>query len=126
MAYGEQAQAGRQQEANTLQSNREQTAQNLQSNAQQYRGGYPYGYPAWDAGAGWAAAATGAAVGAAATAAATAHAGSSVYTASEPCANPASVSVGGTVYFRCGSSWFTQAYGPSGPGYVAVAPPPGL
>src|SRR5215471_9818937 len=54
-------QASRQQELNALQSNREQTAKSLQSSAQQYRGSYPYaGYPAWDAGAGLAAATAGA------------------------------------------------------------------
>jgi hypothetical protein len=126
MEYGQHAQASRQQEANTLQSNREQAARNLQSNAQQYRGAYPYrglGYPAWDAGAGWAAAATGAAIGAAATSWAAPGYGSSAYPASQPCGNAESVLVGSTTFFRCGSSWYTQAYGPEGPTFVPASPP---
>jgi len=126
MEYGQQAQASRQHEANALQSNREQAARNLQNNAQQYRGAYPYGglgYPAWDAGAGWAAAATGAAIGAAAASSAAPGYGSSAYPADQPCVNAESVPVGATTFFRCGSSWYTQAYGPAGPTFVPASPP---
>ena len=134
MEYGQHSQASRQQEANALQSNREQAARNLQSNAQQYRRAYPYGrfgYPAWDAGAGWAAGvglAAGAAIGAAAASpesAAPATAGIPVSSAGPPCAVPTVVPADGTQYFRCGTLWYTQAYGPSGPSYVQVAPPSG-
>jgi hypothetical protein len=131
--YGSQAQASRQQEANALQSSREQTAQRMQSNAQQYRRGYPYAasaYPAWDAGAGLAAAgvaaATGAAIGAAAgsgSAAAYPPSASAGYEASQPCADPVVVSVAGTEFFRCGSGWYRQALGPAGPTFVPVARP---
>ena len=121
MEYGQHAQASRQQEANALQSNREQAARNLQNNAQQYRRAYPYG---WDAGAGWAAAAaTGAAIGAAATSYAAPAYAPAAYPAGQPCANPAAVPVGSTTYFRCGSNWYAQAYGPAGPTFVAVGPP---
>jgi hypothetical protein len=127
MAYGEHAQASRQQEANSLQSNREQTAKALQNNAQQYRGNYPYagaGYPAWDAGAGLAAAATGAAIGAAATASSAAQAiGPAAYAAGQPCANAVTVPVGQSTFFRCGSAWYREAYGPAGPTFVPVGSP---
>jgi hypothetical protein len=126
MAYGQQAQASRQQEMNSLQGNRGQAARNLQNNAQQYRRGYPYaGYPAWDAGAGLAVAATGAAIGAAAATgggAAAAPAGAG-YAASQPCGAPEVVSVGGTTYYRCGSAWYAEAFGPSGPTFIAARPP---
>ena len=127
--YGEHAQASRQEEMNTLQSNREQAARAMQSNAQQYRGAYQYrgvGYPAWDAGApGMAAVATGAAIGAAAAAApmAAAPAATGAYTGSQPCANAAPVSVGSDTLYQCGSAWYREAYGPSGPVFVAVRPP---
>jgi len=120
MEYGQHAQASRQQEANALQSNREQAARNLQNNAQRYRGAYPSG---WDAGAGWAAAATGAAIGAAATSYAVPADATAAYPTGQPCANPEAVPVGSTTYFRCGSSWYAQAYGPAGPTFVAVGPP---
>jgi hypothetical protein len=127
--YGAHAQASRQQEANSLQSSREQTAQGMQSRAQQYRGAYPYAasaYPAWDAGAG-AAAMTGAAIGAAA--ASLMHPAAAAYAATapgQPCANPMAVPAGDMNYLKCGSAWYTQAFGPSGPMFVQVAPPPGF
>jgi hypothetical protein len=124
MEYGQHAQASRQQEANALQSNREQAAKNLQSNAQRYRGAYPYGggvgYPAWDAGAGWAAAATGAAIGAAAASSAVPGYGTPASPAGQGCAT---VPVGSNTYFQCGSGWYMQAYGPSGPTFMPVSPP---
>jgi hypothetical protein len=128
MDYGEHAQASRQQEANALQSSREQAARNLQSNAQQYRRNYPYwgaGYRAWDAGAGWAAAATGAAIGGAAAAASMAAPAypNGAYASGQPCANPEAVPVGPETFFRCDSGWYRQAYGPSGPVFIAVRPP---
>jgi hypothetical protein len=126
--YKSGAQASRQQEANRLQSSREQTAQGLQSNAQQYRGSYPYGaygYPNWDAGAGLAAATAGAALGAAA-ASARAPSTSAGSVASQPCAAPENITVEGMTYFRCGSAWYTQAYGPAGPTFMPVSPPAGL
>jgi len=132
MAYGEHAQTSRQQEANALQSNREQAAKNMQSAAQQYRGAYPYAgaAAAWDAGAASVAAATtGAAIGsaAAATAAAPAVAAAAsapaAYPAAEPCANAISVPVGPLTFFRCGTAWYRQAYGPAGPTFVQIARP---
>jgi Meckel syndrome type 1 protein len=39
-----------------------------------------------------------------------------------PCA-PEITSVKGVTYFRCGQSYYTQAYGPSGPVYMPVQPP---
>jgi hypothetical protein len=109
-----------------LQSNREQAARALQNNAQQYRGGYPYagwGYPGWDAGAGLAAAATGAAIGAAATASGAQASAAAPYAAGEPCPNAESIPVGETTFFRCGSAWYREAYGPAGPTFIAVRPP---
>jgi hypothetical protein len=133
MQYGEQAQTGRQQEANSLQSSREQTAQSMQSRAQQYHGNYPYAgrygvaaarASAWDAAAaGAAAATTGAAIGAAAGAAMAVPSGTAAYAASEPCASPRIVQSGGMTYFQCGSTWYTEAYGPAGPTFVTVQPP---
>ena len=123
--YASGAQASREQTATGMQTSREQTAMGMQSSAQQYHGSYPYAasHPAWDAGARFAAATTGAAIGAAA-ASSTAHA--HVYMASPPCAAPTIVPVGSMKYFGCGSSWYTQGYGPNGPTLVAVAPPPGF
>jgi hypothetical protein len=125
MQYGENAQASRQQEANGLQSSREQTAQSMQSSAQQYRGSYPYaGYPAWDAGAGLAAATAGAAIGAAAAAPMTAPSSAGpAYAAAQPCADPVAVPLGEMTFFRCGSTWYRQAFGPAGPVFVPVRRP---
>jgi hypothetical protein len=41
-----------------------------------------------------------------------------------PC-TPTVVSVGGSTYYRCGSSWYAQAYSGSGVTYVGVEPPAG-
>jgi hypothetical protein len=124
--YASGAQASRQQTATGMQSTREQAATGMQSSAQQYHRSYPYtaSHPAWDAGA-FAAAATGAAIGAAA-ASSKAPPPAQVYVASPPCATPTLVPVGSMEYFGCGSSWYTQGYGPNGPTFVAVAPPPGF
>ena len=127
-------QSSRDQEANSLQSSREQTAKSMQSSAQQYARPYYGGgaaYPAWDAGAGMAAAATGAAVGtavdvAAGSAMAPHPAAGAQYATAQPCSAPVSVSVGGANYVKCGSIWYTQAYGPSGPEFVQVQAPPGV
>jgi hypothetical protein len=129
--YASHAQANRQQEANALQSSREQAARNMQANVQQYRGAYPYGaaaYPAWDAGARaaalGAAAATGAAIGTAAgTSMAPSSGAAGGYASSQPCAAPVVVAVAGTQFFRCGSGWYREAMGPSGPTFIAVSRP---
>jgi hypothetical protein len=42
-----------------------------------------------------------------------------------PCENATLVPAGDVTYTKCGSSWYTQALGPSGPVYVQSAPPPG-
>jgi hypothetical protein len=122
--YAAGAQASRQQEANRLQSSREQTAQGMQSSAQQYRGGYPYAgaaYPGWDAGGAFAGALAGGAIGAAAASRPSTSTG---YAATEPCANAAAVTAGGTTYFHCATGWYMQAYGSAGPTYIAVNRPP--
>jgi hypothetical protein len=41
-----------------------------------------------------------------------------------PC-TPNTVVIQGVTYYRCGSSWYTQAYGSNGPIYTPVPPPPG-
>jgi predicted phage gp36 major capsid-like protein len=41
-----------------------------------------------------------------------------------PC-TPTVVPVGGANYYRCGSSWYNEAYTGSGVAYVVVAPPAG-
>jgi hypothetical protein len=127
--YASGAQASREQTATGMQSSRQQTATGMQSSAQQYHGSYPNvasSYSAWDAGAGSVAAATtGAVIGAAAVASASSHP-APVYVASPPCAAPAVIPVGSVKYFQCGSSWYTQGYGPNGPTLVAVPPPPGF
>ena len=96
----------------------------------------------WDAGKGLAIAATGAAVvgtvsavGAAASAPPPPAAASSEFTTAPatpppaapgpPCANATSVPAGGVTYTKCGSTWYTLAYGANGPAYVQSAPPPG-
>ena len=128
--YGASAQSSRQQEANRVQSSREGTAMGIQSSAQQYHRPYPYAasvHPAWDAGAGVAAATTGAAIGAvAASSMASAASTTAGYAASQPCPTPVAVAVGSMTYFKCGSAWYTQAYGPAGPTFVEVNPPSGF
>jgi hypothetical protein len=117
-----------------VRSSREQTATGMQSSAQQYHGTYPYATSAstnWDAGVGLAAATTGVAIGTAAAASSKAAQpiSTDVYamqTASQLCASPTVIPIGGMNYFKCGSAWYTQAFGPSGPTYVGVAPPPGF
>jgi len=121
--YGSKGQASRQAEANTLQSNREQTARAMQSSAQEYRGSYPYVGSAWDAGAGVAATATGAVIGAATAASMTSAATGAAYTTTASCASAVAVPVEDTNYYRCGSAWYTQAYGPAGPTFISVSPP---
>jgi hypothetical protein len=124
-------QSSREQTATGMQSSREQTATGMQSSAQKYHGAYPYATSTnWDAGVGLAAATTGVAIGtAAASSRAVQPSSTAVYampTASQLCASPTVIPVGGMNYFKCGSAWYTQAFGPSGPTYVGVAPPPGF
>jgi hypothetical protein len=127
MANAEHAIAG-----HPLEANREQAAKALQNNAQQYHRVYPYAgaAAAWDAGAAaattgaaaaWGAAA-GAATGSAAAASAAPPASAPAYTA-QPCANAVSFPVGPLTFFRCGTAWYRQAYGPGGPTFVQVARP---
>ena len=116
------APASRQQSAVSAQANRQQTAAAMQSRAQQYRAPYPYNN--WDAGRGLAVA-TGAAIGAAVANSVTGSATAPTYSSGQPCADTTVVSAGDMQYFRCGSIWYSQAYGPSGPTFVQVAAPPG-
>lgn len=126
--YASGAQANREQTATGMQASREQTVTGMQSSAQAYHGSYTHttvnAYPAWDAGRAAAAGFTGAAIGAAAASSASHSA--PVYVASPACAAPIEVPVGSMTYFRCGSYWYTQGFGPNGPAYVQVAPPPGF
>ena len=120
------AQASRQQQASSAQANRQEV----------------YEDEHWDAqGKGLAIAATGAVVAGtvAAVSSATAQPAAVAQPAqfatdpatappaapAPPCANPATVSAGGVTYTKCGSTWYTQAYGANGPVYVQSAPPPG-
>jgi hypothetical protein len=113
------AQASRQQYAASAQASRQQHAASAQASRQEYAE-HANRYDNWDAGRGLAVA-TGAAIGTAAANAVTAP----TYGSGQPCADSNVVSVGGTQYVRCGSAWYTQAYGPSGPAFVQVAAPPG-
>jgi hypothetical protein len=127
------AEANRMGQANRMeQANWMEQANRVEQAARQYHGAYPYAgaAAAWDAGAaGVAAAATGAAIGsaAAATVAAPAVAAAAsapaAYAAAQPCANAVSVPVGPLTFFRCGTAWYRQVYGPAGPTFVAVSPP---
>jgi hypothetical protein len=126
-------QSSREQTATGMQSSREQTATGMQSSAQRYHGASPYATSAstdWDAGVGVAAATTGVAIGTAAVSSMAAQPSSTgvftMPTASQLCASPTVIPVDGMNYFKCGSAWYTQAFGPSGPTYVSVAPPPGF
>src|SRR5205809_854390 len=107
------AQAGRQQYGASAQASRQQAYEDAH----------------WDEGKGLAIAATGAVVGRAAgamtSAAATSAAPPPPPPAAAPCSNPTLVPVGDVTYSQCGSTWYTQAYGASGPVYVQSAPPPG-
>jgi hypothetical protein len=117
------AQASRQQYAASAQASRQQYAANAQANRQQYaERAYPYNN--WDAGTGLAVA-TAAAVGAAAVNSATASATTPSYSSGQPCVDSTIVSAGDAQYFRCGSLWYTEAYGPNGPTFAQVAAPPG-
>ena len=125
------AQSSRQQTATGMQSSREQTATGMQSSAQQYHGAYPYATSAnWDTARGLATATTGVAIGTVAASAGAAQPSSTaayaIPTGSQLCASPMVIPVGGMNYFKCGSAWYTQAFGPSGPTYVSVAAPPGF
>ena len=105
------------------QDTRQQGATNRQGNRQDvyddhwddYHHGYGYGYG--HGGAVVAGAAVGAAVGYAAGATA-------AYYSTLPC-TPTVVVAGGVSYYRCGSSWYNQAYSGSGVTYVIVNPPAG-
>jgi len=96
----------------------------------------------WDAGKGLAIAATGAAVAGTVAAVSTAAApppppaGAPPAFASAPatpppppppppCANATTMEAGGISYSKCGSAWYTLAYGADGVTYVQTAPPPG-
>jgi hypothetical protein len=46
------------------------------------------------------------------------------YYSTLPCTATVIVAAG-TTYYRCESSWYTQAYAGGGMTYVLVAPPPG-
>jgi hypothetical protein len=135
----------RQQGATTRTQSRQQTAQN-------YQGNYPAGYhpPAgyypppqgyydnnnWDDGEVAAVAVGAAAVGAMAGYAAgqsntttqtSTPSNTVVYTAPPasgglPC-TPNTTEVQGVIYYQCGTSWYTQAYGPNGPIYTPVPAP---
>jgi len=103
-----------------------------QQTATRYHRPYPYAGAsryAWDSGAGvaatGAAVATGAAIGAAAAYPVAAAAATPINSSAAPCAAPAVVPVGGIQYYRCGASWYTEAYAASGPAFVQVAPPTG-
>jgi len=41
-----------------------------------------------------------------------------------PC-TPSVIAVSGVTYYRCRSTWYTQAYGGGGVSYMVVAPPSG-
>ena len=129
---GASAHASRQQSAATGQANRssaqanhEQTATGMKSNAQQYHDTHIEVNEGWDAGTGLAVA-TGAAIGAAVVNSGTADSGGRAAPATgSPYAAPTVVSAGNMTYFGCGSLWYTEAYGPSGPTFVQVAAPSG-
>jgi hypothetical protein len=107
----------------SAQASRQQYAASSQASRQVYAE-HRYPYNNWDAGRGLAVA-TGAAIGAAAANAVTAPAAAPTYGSGQPCADSTVVSLGDTQYVRCGSLWYTQAYGPSGPTFVQVAAPSG-
>jgi hypothetical protein len=117
------AQASHQQYAASAQASRQQHAASAQASRQEYAE-HAYRYNNWDAGRGLAVA-TGAAIGAATANAVTAPATAPTYGSGQPCADSSVVPVGDIQYFRCGSVWYTEAYGPSGPAFVQVAAPPG-
>lgn len=96
-----------------------------------YRGGYYHDDDDWDDGEVAAVAIGAAAIGAVAGYAAgeaSAPATTVVYTAppagytSLPCA-AMQTTVNGVIYYQCGPTWYTQAYGGSGVLYVPVPPP---
>ena len=79
------------------------------------------------AGAGLAAVATGAAIGAAAgSVTGYPSASGAGYSAGQPCANTVVAPDTGVTYYNCGSAWYTRAYSPGGPVFIAVNRPPGL
>jgi hypothetical protein len=107
-------QSSREQTATGMQSSHQQTATGMQSSAHRYHGAYPPTSSAsttWDAGAGFAAATTGAAIGAAVASSKPAQPSTAVVyatpAATQPCASPTVVPVGGSKYFKCGSAWYS-------------------
>jgi len=129
-------QAARQESRASAQASRQQYGASAQSSRQE-----AYDDQHWDQGKGLAIAATGAAVvgtvGAVRAASApppvaaqpseftTAPATPPPAAPAAPCENPTVVPSGGVSYARCGSAWYTQAYGANGPTWVQSAPPPG-
>ena len=130
-------QAARQDSRAGAQASRQQSRSSAQSSRQEV-----YEDEHWDEGKGLAVAATGVLVAGTAAAAASAVAApppaaavpSSQFAtpaatplppAAAPCASPTSVPVGEVTYSKCGSTWYTQAYGANGLVYVQSAPPPG-
>jgi hypothetical protein len=133
-ARGE-SQAARQESRASAQASRQQSRSSAQAARLE-----AYDDQHWDEGKGLAIAATGAlvagsaaAISAAAAAPPPAAAPSQFTTPAAtppplpaaPCANPTVVPAGDVTYTRCGSAWYTLAYGANGAVYVQSAPPPG-
>jgi len=125
-----QNQAARQESLGTAQSSRQQSRQGMQEQRIE-----AYDDNHWDQGKGLAIAGTAAlAVGtvsaiSSATAApppAAAPAGAPApATIPPPCENAQVTAAGDINYYKCGSAWYTLAYGANGPAYVQSAPPQG-
>ena len=95
--------------ARGAEASRMEQANRMEQAAHEYHRAYPY--------AGAAAAA------AAAPAVAAAASAPAAYGGTQPCANAVSVPVGPFTFFRCGTAWYRQAYGPAGPTFVQVERP---
>lgn len=132
-------QAARQDSRGDAQAGRQATASNVQANRIE-----AYNDNNWDEGKGLAIVATGAVVAGTVSAISSAGAappppppqGAPAQFATAPatppppapgppCANAQEVPVGEVTYTKCGSTWYTMAFGANGPVYVQSAPPPG-
>jgi hypothetical protein len=117
-------QQARQESAQSAQQKRQNSAQGAQENRQDaYDENWDSYHRPYYGGA-VAAGAVGAAAGYAAGRTTRSAAAAPAYYPTLPC-TPTVVAVGGANYYRCGSSWYSQAYTGSGVAYVVVAPPAG-
>src|SRR5262249_27092509 len=120
----------RQQNLQQRQGQRDQAREDWQKNANQrredwqdYADDHAYYGPGYYGGYGYAGAAAGAAMAGAAIGAAAGAAAQPYYAL--PCSGAATVVVGSTTYYQCGSTWYIRVYSGGDVAYTIVNPPAG-